>query len=226
MNTKKIIKPNYQYIGWVISFMIFFALSIYYVYLAAPLVPYMDSIRLIGQVHGLLTGNISLFELWHKHVGIMYQLMTLFEWIFWGLDSSITVYFTIAIHAMLFGLYVKAWPNFYTECSSSKLNNQKILSIFAIQLFIGFYFFSPANWQMWLLDLGFAQTFKNLIIAVYLYFLSKIDYEIDLPKKLFLFGILGGMNILFVTSNWSYPFFVTVVFLVVLGKGMSLKKLE
>ena len=92
-----------QFFGWVFSFAIFFGLYIYYVRKAVPLVPYMDSIRYIGQVHDALTGAVSWFDLWHQagSVGIFYQLVTLFEWVFWGLNSQVTVIFTALVWASL-----------------------------------------------------------------------------------------------------------------------------
>jgi hypothetical protein len=207
-----------QWCGWVFSFAIFFSLYIYYLHLTSPLVPYMDSVRYIGQINDLLTGDASLSDIWHQSgsVGIMYQLVTLFEWTFWGLDSRLTVIFTALVWAVLFSIYAKAWPNFNDKHMSIELNNSMLGRLLVIQLLIGFYFFSPAGWEIWLLDLGFAQTLKNLIIAAYLYALSRIDYQICSIGKLFLLGVLGALIVLFVSYHWSYSFTVSAVFLVIL----------
>ena len=216
-----------QCIGWVFSFLIFFSLYIYYLQQSSPLVPYMDSVRYIGQAHDLLTGAKSLPDIWRQSgsVGIMYQLVTLFEWVFWGLDSRITVIFTAVVWALLYILYVKAWPNFYDKNATTELNNRKLMSVFAIQLLVGFYFFSPAGWEIWLLDLGFAQTLKNLIIATYIYALSRINYQTCTISKLSLLGVLGAFIVLFISYSWSYSFSVAAIFVTALCGGLVLKNL-
>lgn len=216
-----------QVVGWVFSFVIFFCLYIYYLDQTSPLVPYMDSIRYIGQVHDLLTGATSLSDTWRQSgsVGIMYQLVTLFEWVFWGLDSRTTVIFTAVVWATLFSLYAKAWPDFYNKYAATELNNRTPMSPFAIQLLVGFYFFSPAGWEIWLLDLGLAQTLKNLVIAAYIYALSRIDYHACSVSKLFLLGVIGAMIVLFISYSWSYSFSVAVFFVATLCGGLVLKNI-
>jgi hypothetical protein len=218
------IKENkYQCIGWLMSCIIFFSLYIYYIRTASPLVPYMDTVRYIGQVHDLLTGDISLSDIWHQHgsVGVFYQFITLIEWIFWGVDTTVTVNFTAFVWLMSFLFYVKAWPNYYNEKIDAKLNKRILARVLFTPLLVGFYFFSPAGWEIYLLDLGFAQELKNLFIIAFLYFLSRIDFQTCDTSKLIFYGICGSCIILFTAYGWSYPFTVTVIFLVVLCKGVG-----
>lgn len=214
-----------QSIGWWLSFVIFFGLYIYYLRLAKPLVPSMDSVRYIGQAHDLLTGALSLRDMWHQSgsVGIMYQLVTLFEWVFWGLDTRLTVMFTAVVWALLFGLYVRAWTNTNSQSSPAEVKAQKPISLIAVQLLAAFYFFSPAGWEIWLLDLGFAQTLKNLMIAAYIYALSRIDYQKYTVNILSLLGGLGAAIILLASYSWSYSFTVTILFAVTLCGGLASK---
>ncbi len=211
-----------QLVGWAASFLIFFGLHIHYLEQAASRVPYMDSVRLIWQLHDFLTGAMSLPDLWRQSgsVGLLFQLGTMFEWIFWGLDTRLTVFLTAGVWALLFVLYVRAWPNCCEQYSLVESNGNRLVGFAAIQMLLGFYFFSPAGWEIWLLDLGFPQTLKNLIIAAYIYALSCINYQENTYRRLFLSGAMGALIILLVAYNWSYSLTVAAIFVVVSCGGL------
>ena len=213
------ISKNKYKLFYFLALIILFNIYFYYINLAKPLVPYMDSIRYIWLLNDLLTGNKTIFELWHQNgsVGLLYQLVTLFEWVFWGLDTRITVTYTAIVWLLIFSVYIVAWSNLYINEPNKK---RKDFSFFMLFL-SGLYFISPAGWEIYLLDLGFAQTIKNLLIILFLYYLSLLNYQACSVKKLNIIGIFGGLLILFATYGWSYPFTVTIFILVLLSNGFN-----
>ena len=216
-------KESAIFLGWAISFALFFGLYLYYLNASAPLVPYMDSVRYIGQINDALTGAISWRDVWHQSgsVGLLYQLVLLIEWIFWGLNSRVTVIFTALVWALLFILYAKSLSPLFVQWRMARSLNATLMAIFAFQMLIGFFLFSPAGWEIWLLDLGFAQTLKNLFIAVYLYLLARIDFQTGTVGKFLLYGLLGMLIVLFVSYNWSYAFVVAALFVIFMRQGMN-----
>lgn len=202
--------------GWWVALTLFGGLYFYYLQLASPLVPYMDTFRYLGDIHDVLTGAMSWKELWDQQgsVGLLYQIVLLLEWAFWGVNAKVTVMLTAVVWALLFWLYACAFSPLFAERSNGLKATNSAWRIFASQLLIGFFLFSPAGWEIWLLDLGFAQTLKNLIIAVYFYQLTKFDSLRSSVVESLCMGALGAVAILFVTYNWSYSFAVAALFVV------------
>jgi hypothetical protein len=205
-----------QIAGWLVSLAIFLGLYIHYLGLAKPLVPYMDSVRYIGQVHEVLTGEVSLGTLWRQSasVGLMYQLVMLVEWVLWGLDSRITVMATAIAWATLFCVYLKALSTFSEQTGKSDKNRKLSIAYFSAQLVVGLCFFSPAGWEIWLLDLGLAQTLKNILFASYLYQIAKLDFDKNSCARTTVWGLTGVVIILFCSYGWSYSFSAAILFVV------------
>ncbi|AMS32104.1 hypothetical protein AEM42_06310 [Betaproteobacteria bacterium UKL13-2] len=206
--------------GWLIALALFGGLHLYYVTLASPQVPYMDSIYYLGDVFDAMTGAASWRELWDKRGsgGLLYQLVLLFEWVFWGLNAKVTVVATALAWAILFLLYARVFSKLLLPAPSIALTKRRALLFLLAQLFIAFYLFSPAGWEIWLLDLGFAQTLKNLVIAVYLHRLARFSSHNKSPFDALCMGAIGAITILFVAYNWSYSFTVAATFVVLIAR--------
>lgn len=197
-------------IGWGISLALFLGVHIYFLRQALPLDPYMDSLRIVGQIFDVLKGKVSILEVWRESgPSIFYHLITLIEWIFWGLNTQITVIFTALSLALTFMIYI---------ISSLRLikNNKKsvviLVVLIVLQLVSACIFFSPAGWEIWLLDLGLPQVLKNFIIVIFLYYLSRTNFALITTKTFILTCLLAVSIVLFVSAGWSYAFTATVLF--------------
>jgi len=182
-----------------------------YVALASPQVPYMDTMLYLVQIDQILKGEISWLDAYgsNVHRGLIYPVVTLVEWIFWGLDSRITTMLTGFVVTAIFFYWFTAF-----QLSSKVMDRAPAVTLGAlcVGIFSAIIVSSPAAFELWTLDLGFAQLLKNLLIVVFLYHLTfRKQWEKNTSNAV-VYGALGGFLILFATYGWSYPFFVAACF--------------
>lgn len=205
-------------VGWILSFMLFFGMYIFYIKESNPTVPYMDSVRLVGQLFDMLTGNVAWYDIWRSSgPAIFYHVVTMLEWIMWGLDSRITVLLTAIAWATIFFVYALEYNKLY-------INGNWRISVsyvFALQMLFAYVFFSPAGWEIWLLDLGFPQVLKNLLIIFYFLKLSKANLSPSDFREAAFFGLLGSLIVLLISAGWSYAFTATVLLFTLFYKRNS-----
>lgn len=193
-----------------------------YVALSSPQVPYMDTMLFLVQIDQILKGEISWFDAYgaNVHRGLIYPVVTLIEWVLWGLDSRITTVLTGFVVTAIFFYWLRAF------LASNRAENTRpvsALGALCISVFSAIIIASPAAFELWTLDLGFAQLLKNLLIVVFLFHITTKKQWTKNTASALAFGALGGFLILFATYGWSYPFFAATSFGLV---ACSLKAVE
>jgi len=184
-----------------------------YVAVAAPQVPFMDTIRFLVQIDQILKGEISWFDAYGKvgnvHRGLIYPFVTLIEWIVWGIDSRITTILTGFVVPAIFFYWLRA---FLALNSLADTKPVLTLGMLGICFFSALIVSSPAAFELWTLDLGFAQLLKNLLIVIFLFHVIIRKKWVESNLNAFASGALGAFLILFATYGWSYPLFAAASF--------------
>jgi hypothetical protein len=169
----------------------------------------MDSIHFIGVVHDLWNGSLSWFQAWTDSGNAIFHLIVIaIEWLFWGMNSKITVLISALVWGYIFLIYVQRSCQIFSQAIYGTSN---LYSLFFIQLASAFIFFSPAGWEIWLLDLGLPQILKNLIIVLLFLKLSDLDYKRVSALKTVFLGISVSVINLLITAQWSYAVASTVI---------------
>lgn len=199
---------------WLIIPSVLVSLILYgfYISLAQPQVPYMDTMLFFVQIDQILRGEISWLDVYGSgdHRGIIYPFITFIEWAFWGVDARISTLLTGFVVAAIFYYWLKA---FLSAQARLTIDNKKEVSVvFFICLIAAAIIVSPAGFELWTLDLGFAQLFKNFLIITFLYFLTIKQCWAKNAINSIVFGLVGGFLILFATYGWSYPFLAACLF--------------
>ncbi len=181
-----------------------------YVSIAKPQVPYMDSMLYLSQVEHLLKGEKSWSQIYGsgEHHGLIFPFVLLIEWIFWGVNTRITTALTGIVVAATFYYWLRSFLLVRNDIFN-KISSFKTI-IFTVAA--GIIIVSPAAFELWTLDLGFAQLIKNLLIVLFFYQLAITRFWEKNFVCAFLFGVCGAFLILFATYGWSYPFLVAVAF--------------
>lgn len=196
-------------------------LLLYQVYItaASPRVPYMDTMLIFVQLDQILRGQISWFDAYGagEHRGLIYPIVTLVEWVFWGADAKITTMLTGLVVAACFYLWVKVYvADIYDRGDHAKKNLLATLCVAGIAAVL---ISSPAAFELWTLSLGFPQLLKNLLIIFFLHELAiNPSWKGNSVYAIF-YGLWGGAIILLASYGWSYPFFIACIF-VLLGVGL------
>ncbi|RYG02597.1 MAG: hypothetical protein EOO07_32790, partial [Chitinophagaceae bacterium] len=179
-----------------------------YIRLASPQVPYMDTMLFFVQIDQLLRGEISWLKIYGsgEHRGIIYPFITFIEWGLWGVNAKISTALTGVVVASTFYFWLKALLNAQVEFSRlPKINYVLMFGFCCVSAVI---IASPAAFELWTLDLGFAQLIKNFIIVSFLYLLAvKQCWSKDIISAIIV-GVCGGLLILLATYGWSYAFVV------------------
>jgi hypothetical protein len=189
------------------------SLALYWVYIsrAQPQVPYMDTMLFLVQVDQILRGEISWWDVYGSgdHRGFIYPFITAIEWAFWGVDARISTLLTGFVVTIIFYYWLRALLCVRNDIFGESYQAIKTL---LVSIAVAFIIVSPAAFELWTLDLGFAQLIKNLLIVLFFYqFSIKRPWEKSIAHAL-LFGVWGGFLILFATYGWSYPFLAAVAF--------------
>jgi hypothetical protein len=181
-----------------------------YIYISSPQVPFMDTMRLLTQLEDIITGESSWFAIYGagEHRGLIYPFITLIEWLFWRVDARVTTVVTGFIVVATFFIAAKAVLSSLEKSSSFK--GGAVLT--AVILLSSLIFVSPAGFELWTLDLGFAQLFKNFLIVMFLYWIAITRYWMASINHSIAVGFVGGFLIIFCTYGWSYPFYAAAVF--------------
>lgn len=176
----------------------------FYLLQAQPQVPYMDTMLYIMQIDQILKGESSWLSIYGSgdHRGIFYPLITFIEWVFWGLNARISTALTGVVIAGTFYYWMSAFLN--VRPGSHIVGSPGLL--LAICLVATVIIVSPAGFELWTLDLGFAQLLKNFLIVTFIYLLTVKRYWEKSITSAFLIGLYGASLILFVAYGWSYPF--------------------
>ncbi len=180
-----------------------------YIHIASPQVPYMDTMRFLWQIDGLLRGEVSWRRIYHfgDHRGLIYPMVILGQWVLWGLDTRITAVLTGFVVAITFWLWLNVLWRMRDESPGEGRQTAwvplAVLAVASAGVIV-----SPAGFELWLLDLGFAQLLKNLLIVLFLYELAIRKSWAKSGVAPWVIGSLGGFLILFCTYGWSYPFFL------------------
>ena len=208
MKTGKKWSPNWLVFPALISGLIFYW---FYNSSVQPQVPYMDSMLYITQVEKILRGEISWFDIYGsgEHRGLLFPFVLLVEWTFWGVDARVTTLLTgFVVVATLF-YWVRSLVVVREDIFGQ---SYPVVKTIVVSIAAAIIVVSPAGFELWTLDLGFAQLIKNLFVVLFFYQLSILRlWEKSLAHAL-LFGVWGGFIILFVTYGWSYPFLAAVIF--------------
>lgn len=199
---------------WIIIPSVFLSLALYgfYISLAQPLVPYMDTLLFFVQIDQILKGELSWLGVYGsgEHRGIIYPFITFIEWTFWGMDSHISTALTGVVVAATFLYWLRAFLDAQPEVT---INNKVTRAqLFAVCFSAAAIVISPAGFELWTLDLGFAQLFKNFLIVNFLYLLAVKQSWAKNSLSAIIFGVYGGFLILFATYGWSYPFLIACLF--------------
>ena len=208
-------KKLYRVVIICLSLMLSLVLHQWYVALASPQVPYMDTMMLLVQIDKILTGEISWLDAYGsgEHRGLIYPFVTFTEWIFWGLDSSITTALTGVVVASTFFYWLSAFLTAQENAANGR--NTHEISVLIFCLLTAVIFVSPASFELWTLDLGLAQLLKNFLIVSFLYYLAINKIWSKTSLNALIFGIYGGFLILFATYGWSYPFLIASLFVLI-----------
>ena len=201
---------------WLVLPGLVLSLTLYTIYiaLAQPQVPYMDSMLYLVQVEKILRGEITWFSVYGsgEHRGLIFPFVLLVEWIFWAVDARITTLLTGVVVAATFFYWLRSLVlvrfDIFGESRSS-------VKTFILAIAAAFIIVSPAAFELWTLDLGFAQLVKNLLIVLFFYQLSVTRVWNKNFICALLFGSWGGFLILFATYGWSYSFLAATAFAVV-----------
>ncbi len=199
---------------WVIIPSLALSLVLYgfYLSLARPLVPYMDTMLYLLQIDQIFKGELSWLEVYGsgEHRGLIYPFITCIEWVFWGMDSRISTFLTGMVIIATFFYWLSAFLNAQPEMLTT--SKTKTAQIFTVCLVAAMIVVSPAGFELWTLDLGFAQLFKNFLIVTFLYLLTvKQSWAKNFPSAIGV-GVYGGFLVLFATYGWSYPFLIACLF--------------
>ena len=196
----------------VVSSILCLALFQLYVVLVSPQVPYMDTMLFLVQIDQLIKGEISWFDVYGagEHRGFIYPVITALEWKLWRADARISTVLTGFVVTAIFFLWVRAFFLSQNEAAKARLSGP---AIFLIACFSAVIIASPAGFELWTLSLGFAQLLKNLLIIVFLYQLAIQKIWSRSGFNALIYGVCGGLLILFATYGWSYPFLIASVFI-------------
>lgn len=191
-----------------LSIMLSLALHQWYVALASPQVPYMDTMTFLVQIDQILKGEISWLDAYGsgEHRGLIYPFVTFVEWTFWGLDARLSTTLTGVVVAAIFFYWLSAFLKAQVYMING--NRAYTISVLILCLFVAVIIVSPASFELWTLDLGFAQLLKNFLIVSFLYFLAINRIWKKNSINAIIFGVYGGFLILFATYGWSYPFLI------------------
>jgi|GEM_PF-4152173 len=200
-----------------LSLMLTVALHQWYVALASPQVPYMDTMTYLLQIDQILKGEISWLDAYGsgEHRGLIYPFVTFIEWTFWGLDARLSTTLTGVVVAAIFFYWLSA----FLKPQENIVNESRAytISILILCLFAAAIVVSPTSFELWTLDLGFAQLLKNFLIVNFLYFLAINKIWEKNSINAIVFGAYGGFLILFATYGWSYPFLIASLFALILS---------
>lgn len=200
---------------WPILVALFAAVCAYqfYIFKASPLVPFMDSIRYITQIDGVLRGDLAWAQIYGagEHKGLMYPFFTLIEWVLWGLDSRITTSLTGLLLVGQLWLWINAAAHGGAYGARDELDRGRTIKNAMLFASAALIVTSPAGFEIWTLDLGFAQVAKNLIFVAFLYELSLRAKWLEGARPALTMGLLGAGIILLVAYGWSIAFFVAAV---------------
>jgi hypothetical protein len=208
-------KKLYRMVIICLSLVLMLVLHQWYVALAAPQVPYMDTMTYLVQLDKILKGEISWLDAYgsSEHRGLIYPLVTFIEWAFWGLDARISTALTGIVVAATFFYWLRVFLS--ARENTAKDNTAYTVSAVIVCFAAAVIVASPASFELWTLDLGFAQLLKNFLIVSFLYFLaiSRI-WSKNVINAIFV-GVYGGLLILFATYGWSYPFLIACLFVLI-----------
>jgi hypothetical protein len=198
---------------WLILPALVATLSLYWLYnaFAQPQVPYMDTMLYITQVEKIIRGETTWLSLYGsgEHRGLIFPFVLMVEWIFWGVDSRITTLLTGCVVAATFFFWLRSLVLARYDIFGESYPASKTLALSIVAAVI---IVSPAGFELWTLDLGFAQLIKNFLIVLFFYQLSISRPWAKNCVWAVSFGIWGGFLILFATYGWSYPFLAAVTF--------------
>jgi hypothetical protein len=201
---------------WLIFPGLIASLALYWIYIsrAQPQVPYMDSMLYLAQVEKILKGDVSWFGIYGsgEHRGLIFPFVLLIEWIFWAADSRVTTLLTGGVVAVTFYYWLRSLLLVRNEVFGESYPAIKTLLLAVAAAFI---IVSPAAFELWTLDLGFAQLIKNFLLVLFFYQLSITRLWAKSFSYALVFGFWGSFLILFATYGWSYPFLAAVVFAVI-----------
>lgn len=180
-----------------------------YIFLVQPQVPYMDSMLYLLQVDKILSGKATWMSIYGtgEHRGLLFPMVLLLEWYLWAVDARVTTLLTGGVVAATFYFWLRALVSqrdIYADQSKS------VIPILLLGVAASIIIVSPAAFELWTLDLGFAQLIKNFLIVLFLYQLSIGKFWQQTYLGAFLVGICGAFLILVVTYGWSYPFLAAV----------------
>jgi hypothetical protein len=178
----------------------------WYLARANPQVPYMDSLRYMGQLERLLRGQLSWQEAWNfgEHRGLWYPIVQLAEWIGWGLDARVSTRLTGGVVLASFAIWLRQWWRVVSGPTAFASTESPRWIVYVIPAVAALLAFSPAGVEIWLLDLGLAQLLKNLCIVAFLVlWAGEVDAAAG-PKRRPWLGLLGGALVLVVAYGWSY----------------------
>ena len=197
-----------------LSLIVSLVLYQYYVVLASPQVPYMDTMLYIVQIDQILKGEVSWLDVYGsgEHRGLIYPFVTFIEWAFWGVDARISTRLTGFVLVATFFYWLSA---FLSVRPGVAIENKKVAIV--VCLVAAVIVVSPAGFELWTLDLGFAQILKNFLIVTFLYLLAVKRSWAKTSISAITFGICGGFLILFATYGWSYPFFIASSFALIIS---------
>jgi hypothetical protein len=200
----------------------------WYLMRASPQVPYMDSLRYIGQLERLLHGRLSWQEAWNfgEHRGLWYPIVQLVEWIGWGLDARVSTKLTGAVVLATLAIWLRQWWLVARDPAAAAAGERRAWTVVVIPAVAALVAFSPAGFEIWLLDLGFAQLLKNLCIVAFLALWAReVDAASDAKRRPWL-GVAGGVLVLVVAYGWSYLFTVAALVALVATRDWSARDLR
>lgn len=192
----------------------FYALHHGFVTRAQPDALYMDSLRLLYQVHAWEQGRMSLAELWgagSAHRGLINPLILLANVHLFSLDVLLVNRLTgVAVAVAVFSLLL-VFNSYW---------NRNELSVWAIRIsasvLIAALCFSWAGFELFTLDLGFPLWIKNTcFILFYAFHARYVSAEtMTASRKAQTSAALaatGALIVIFVGMGWSYAFVGAIV---------------
>lgn len=179
--------------------------SLYYVYLVNPMNPYMDSMRFLHKIYSVLTGEQVFLEMLQdkQNINFLYPFITLISWWGWGLNSTISSLIISFFNLCILIVFILA-------IYKINLKNFNKLFLF-VSLIYTVIVFSPAGFEILILEVGLPQTIKNFIFVLTLYQLSNLDINKDNSLKFLFYGFIVAFEILFIANQWVPVFFLSVL---------------
>ncbi len=200
----------------------------WYLRIASPQVPYMDSLRYMDQLNGILHGQLSWWDIWHggEHRGLFFPIVHLLEWLGWALDTRVTTRVTGIVVLFTLALWYYQWAKSLSGSVEGRGRAPLPWVIYLVPSLAALVAFSPSGWELWLLDLGLAQLLKNLCIVGFLALWAReIDLDAGARRRPWL-GLIGALLVLVVTYGWSYSLTFAAILALATGQAWSPRRVR